>query len=877
MKRLLFIISVIFTFLSLTVHHALAADWPMYMYDLTHSSNQNAEQILNTTNITSLKKLWSYKTGGIIAAQPVVYGSTVYVGSWDGNMYAFNRDTGIPLWKTFVGITTSSAQGCYPNKAGVTASAQLFNGVLYITGGDQNFYALDPSTGNILWKTQIYTSQVQGDYYNYGTAAITTVNGTPYAFVGLSSLCDNPLVHGQLLKINLTTHAIDNTLNIVPTSGPAGGGIWYTPAIDTSVNPPLLYVTTGTPQPGQNYAKAMLQINTATMQIQSYWHVPDSETNTTPDPDFGSSVTLFTTKNGTKMAIAGHKNGKLYALNTASLSAGPVWSNQIAIGGECPQCGQGTISTPVFDSIHNLLYVAGGKDPNASGSAGEVRAVDPATGNDVWTHEDLKGTVIADMAYTNGLLIYASTSNTNTLVALDASSGNQLFTVSLGGGAYGAPAISNGEVFIGDTAANVWAFNIPGLTPTQTPTPTPIQQCTPIASGAGQVANTISIPQTGNYTIWSRIESQDTNSNAYYLQIDGGCPIDVGDLSTMPANTWTWVNYQSGNNQNIISQNLSQGNHSIIMSGNKPNTKVDRIIFTSDPTCLPTGTGDNCVVGNATPTPTPSTGYNAQYFNNMTLSGTPILTRVDPTINFNWNGGSPDPSINNTQFSARWTGVQNFQAGEYEFTATADDGVRVYIDGNKVIDGWMDEPPTTYNTFQTLTAGNHTIIMEYYQNTGGDVAQLSFKQIPGTPTPTPIPVPPTPPPGQYSAEYYSNMTLSGTPTITRVDPVINFNWNGGSPDPAIPNNHFSARWTGIENFQNGSYTFTVTSDDGARLYIDGTKVLDAWIDQPPTTYTVNQNMTSGNHTIVMEYYQNTGGDIAQLNFQPNTNTPTPTP
>lgn len=878
MKKKLFITILILSFALLYSRRTYAADWPMHLYDVSHSSNQNAESFLTTGNIAQVTKLWSFKTGGVIAAQPVISGSTVYVGSWDGNMYAFNRDTGVKLWSTFLGITTNPAQGCFPSKAGVTAAAQVYNGVLYVAGGDQFYYALNPLTGSILWKTQIYTSKVQGDYYNYGTAAIATVKGVPYVYVGLSSLCDNPLVHGQLLKINLNTHAIDGTFNVVPANGSAGGGIWSTPAIDTSVTPPVLYVTTGTPNAGQIYSKALLAINADTMQVSNFWQVPDSETSNTPDPDFGSSPTLFTS-NGTKMVVAGHKNGKLYALNMNNLSAGPVWKVQIAIAGQCPQCGEGTISTSVFDSVHNLLYAAGGKDPNNTSAMGEVRAIDPATGTIKWTHDDLNGAVIADMVYTNGVLMYVNTSKTNTLVFLDASNGTVLLAIPLLAGAYSSPSVSNGIVFAADTSGMLWSFHVPGLSPTPTPSPTntptptiisPTPTCLTVPPGVGTVTSTINIPQTNTYAFWGRMMSQDAQSNAFYLQTDGGCAIDVGDMATMSANTWTWVNYQNGNPQSPILLNLTAGQHTVTFSGNKPNVKLDNAIVTTDLTCIPVGTGSNCSQVGITPTPSPAatnSAYFAEYFANPGLTGTPSATRFDPEINFNWNGGSPDSSIPNTQFSARWTGTRSFSGGEYLFSVTSDDGARMFIDGTKVLDAWYDQPPTTYSFYQQLTPGNHTIIVEYYQNTGGDVIQVSYQSVAGTPAPTAIPTPVPAPPGQFSAEYFSNPTLSGTPTLTRVDQFLNFNWNGKSPDPSLPNNHFSARWTSTQSYQNRQYTFSVTSDDGARLYIDGVKVLDAWIDQPPTTYVVQQNMTAGNHTIIMEYYQATGGDVVQLSIQ----------
>src|SRR3989344_9653728 len=67
--------------------------------------------------------------------------------------------------------------------------------------------------------------------------------------------------------------------------------------------------------------------------------------------------------------------------------------------------------------------------------------------------------------------------------------------------------------------------------------------------------------------------------------------------------------------------------------------------------------------------------YHAVYFNNKDLSGSPVLVRDESIIDYEWSLGSPDPTVNNDNFSARWVGAAIFENGEYEFTVTADDGV----------------------------------------------------------------------------------------------------------------------------------------------------------------------------------------------------------
>lgn len=136
--------------------------------------------------------------------------------------------------------------------------------------------------------------------------------------------------------------------------------------------------------------------------------------------------------------------------------------------------------------------------------------------------------------------------------------------------------------------------------PLATPTASAACSNTPDSS-MGTVTQSISIATTGTYRVWSRIMAPDTTNNSYYLQIDGGCATDVGDSSSIPANVWTWVDYQDGNTGSITDVSLTAGTHQLVMTGREANVMLDRVIFTADTSCTPTGTGDNCAVPDATP------------------------------------------------------------------------------------------------------------------------------------------------------------------------------------------------------------------------------------------------------------------------------------
>jgi hypothetical protein len=127
-------------------------------------------------------------------------------------------------------------------------------------------------------------------------------------------------------------------------------------------------------------------------------------------------------------------------------------------------------------------------------------------------------------------------------------------------------------------------------------------------------------------------------------------------------------------------------------------------------------------------------GVKGQYFKGMNFESL-VLTRIDPQINFNWGDpGGPDPSVGNDQFSARWTGeVEAAFTETYTFYTNSDDGVRLWIGGQQLVNNWTDHGTTENSGKIDLVAGNtYSLQMEYYENGGGAVAELRWSS-PRTP------------------------------------------------------------------------------------------------------------------------------------------------
>ena len=251
----------------------------------------------------------------------------------------------------------------------------------------------------------------------------------------------------------------------------------------------------------------------------------------------------------------------------------------------------------------------------------------------------------------------------------------------------------------------------------------------------------------------------------------------------------------------------------------------------------------------------------AEYFANATLSGDPVLVRQDAAIDFDWWLGAPDPALPDDYFSVRWRATLNFPAGLYRFTTQTDDGVRLLVDGRAVIESW--HPMRGYRAaLVDLTAGPHTIVMEYFERTEAALARLRWTRI-GPPVAAASA--PSGAPGPWQAEYFANPSLEGAPRLTRTDERLDFNWGFGSPDPALPSDDFSVRWTTRQRFPAGRYTFTTYSDDGVRLYVDGQRVLDSW--RPMRGYrSVTLDLDAGEHTIVLEYFEQKGIALVRLSW-----------
>ena len=265
---------------------------------------------------------------------------------------------------------------------------------------------------------------------------------------------------------------------------------------------------------------------------------------------------------------------------------------------------------------------------------------------------------------------------------------------------------------------------------------------------------------------------------------------------------------------------------------------------------------------------TPLGCLKGSYFNNTSLSGNPLSIRAESSINYSWGTGSPFSGVNSDNFSVRWDGtVFAPVAGTYTFAVTADDGVRLWVNNILIIDKWSDQSSSqTYTATVTLTQGqNVPIKMEYYEKLSSSTAKLFWTVPNKSSVSVPFSACALPQFGCLKGSYFNNTTLTGTPLSIRAESSINYNWSG-SPLSGVNSDNFSVRWEGSVLPPNtGAYKFSVTTDDGVRLWVNNVLIVDKWFDQGPTTYTATVNLTQGQTVpIKMEYYERTGSASVKL-------------
>jgi CSLREA domain-containing protein len=257
-------------------------------------------------------------------------------------------------------------------------------------------------------------------------------------------------------------------------------------------------------------------------------------------------------------------------------------------------------------------------------------------------------------------------------------------------------------------------------------------------------------------------------------------------------------------------------------------------------------------------------GLTAAYYDNRDFTALKRI-RLDAAVNFDWFYGSPDPAIEGSTFSVRWTGQVIPRTNEtYTFYTQNDDGVRLWVNDRLLIDDWQDHGLVEHAATIALQAGQPvTIRLDYYENHGPATIKLLWST-PSQPKQI-IPQSQLVPTLGLHGTYYHNRDFTSL-AVSRLDPTVNFDWGYGSPDPAIEGSTFSVRWTGqVIPRASETYTLYTQNDDGVRLWVNDRLLIDDWQDHGLVEHAATIPLQAGQPvTIRLDYYENHGQATIKL-------------
>ena len=825
-----------------------------FHYDNTRAGANTNETILTPANVNTnnFGKLFTYTVDGYVYAQALIATNVtipgkgthnvLYVVTEHDTVYAFDADNYVPTpyWtNSFINaaagilpVPGGDTQGNVVPEVGITATPVIdsASGTIYVeartkeTSGGTSYvhrlHALDISTGQ---ERVAYNSPALITVTNYpgtGTPGQGDTNGSFVLWNGLREHCrpalllangmvylcyaspgDHPPYYGWVFSYDAHTLAQTGVFNTAPNIG--YGGIWMTgngPAADTNG---AIYLNTGNGTfdantGGVDYGDSILKLTNGPsgLKVADYFTPYNQSTMNSQDLDVSSAgLLLLPPVNGTNLLFSGSKFGTAYLVNTANMGQFQSGSDsqivQALVGAV-----QGQWSSPAY--FNGFLYFiacqnqGGGSDviKQFAINGTSITTTPVAQGSTAYTYPGATPTVSANG--TNNGIVWAIQSsaygssgpavlhafnatnvaqefyNSSQNLARDNPGAAVLFTV---------PAVANGKVYVGGQ----YVMSVFG---------NGLFLATPIISPNGGIFS-------GSVLITL---ADATPGTSLYYTLDGSAP---GTNSILYTATFNLTNSAS---VNVVAIKSGYINSAVTAAGYINSASIGK------------GVG---LLGQYW------TNTTSAQFTNVTFNTPATLTRTDAVVNFNWNTVGPDPKIGQTVFAARWTGSVQPQFNEtYTFYATADDGVRLWVNGQLLANSWVDQASTTYQGSITLKAQElYNIRMDYYQNGGGAVAQLQWN----SPSTVEATIPQTqlnpftnPPPGvvlnapangaTYTASASVTMNASAAGQYNNIASV-GFYLNG-APQGSVSNLPYTLTSTGLIA---GSYTLTAVATDGSGL------------------------------------------------------------
>jgi uncharacterized repeat protein (TIGR03806 family) len=834
-----------------------------YHMDNTRQGANTNEVILtpDNVNVSTFGRLIKYTTDGYIYAQPlyvsglVIPGqgthNVVFVATENNSVYAFDADSnagtnGGLLWQTNLGTAVSSYTGEFGTRYEITYYGDIVP-VVGITGTP----VIDLNSGTLY--VNVHTREVTPDStrYYHRIHALNITNGAeqPYSpvevsasvpgtgvdstngvmqfnpiqqnqrpgitlaggmvYVGYGSFADTDPCHGWVFGFNATNLAFQTNyvFNTTPNAtiadfGPnAGeGGLWMGGnglCADANNN---LFFATGNGSfsantNGGDYGDSFVHLTTTNgLALVDYFTPYNQAVLNANDTDFGSGGCILLPDSVGSAAhphlmVGAGKSGAIYLVDRDNMGGfNPVDDSQIVevIRGAI----SGSWSTPAY--FNNWIYYQGSEDVmraflitngviypytvSTSGTSFIALGGTPAISAN-GTNNAIVWTLQLDGVSSYGPAILHAYNATNLAQELYNSSQNLARDNPGAAIEMTTPTVVNGKVFVpAQYALSIFGNSLFLATPVITP-------------AGGLFTNSVSVT----------LSDATPNSTIYYT-LDGTTPTTNSLLYTGP-----FVLTTSAAVQAIAAQ---------------PGAMNSGVAIT--------GFVDSSAVGSGT-------GLHGSYWSNLTgvaftntsFSLSPTLVRTDATINFDWSSTPPDPSIGLNDFVVRWVGsIQPEYSELYTFTTLTQDGARLYVNGQLLIDQWADQSATQWSNSIALTAQQrYNIEMDFFNESFGAEAALYWS----SPSTTNNIIPQTqlypvtnPPPAVVvtapadGASYTASASVSiSADADAPYNPIgmVNFYANDillGS----VSNAPYTITTTGMEA---GSYALTAVATDGSGL------------------------------------------------------------
>jgi hypothetical protein len=199
--------------------------------------------------------------------------------------------------------------------------------------------------------------------------------------------------------------------------------------------------------------------------------------------------------------------------------------------------------------------------------------------------------------------------------------------------------------------------------------------------------------------------------------------------------------------------------------------------------------------------------WQAEYYDNQWLNGQPVRTGPEVRIDYDWGDEGP-PDLPDDRFSIRWTGEWDFELGEYTFFVYSDDGIKLWLDDQLLLDVWSPGMGNYEEPVLVEQAGPHRVKVEYFESRGDAAISVRWRRTDLYP--------------QWYGQYFDNPWVEGNRRFDRDDSAIQFDWGEDCPEDLPPNscNRFSVRWEATPVFEPGTHRIHVYGNQGYRLYVD---------------------------------------------------------